>query len=239
MNFEKIIYRNSLIVVVFFLHINSFANVTREYNQQWFQYYNQFKLTNNIALLSDAGFRYKDEFRHKSQYLIRTALRYKINEKFSASIGLAHLGQYKNESINTYEIRPYQEILFKDIYRNIEINCRIRGEEQFFYDSRFKSNKNNLRARWLISSSIPLIKFANDMALNLSIGNEVFCNAKQNEIFNQNRVLVGPIIKINSNLNVSLIYNCQLSPIVGTDDFQEGQIVWVSIKNNVQLKNKN
>lgn len=225
-----------LFVGIIFLYNGVFALQTNKYNQQWFQYYNQVHFSNKINLVSDVGLRYKDEFKFKSQFITRTSLRFNINDNLFGSFGVAFSGQYKNEKVHTYELRPYQDIVLNKMCKKIEVNYRVRVEEQLFYDNNFNYNRFNFRTRFLITAVVPMLQFSNNKSLNLSIGNELFMNAKKNEFFNQNRILIGPVYKFKSTLNLSVIYNYQLSNNVDSDDYQEGQIIWVSVRHSIVKK---
>ncbi|MFO7880621.1 MAG: DUF2490 domain-containing protein [Bacteroidales bacterium] len=217
-------------------------------NQQWFQYYNQTKLNNNLTLLYDGSYRWKDRFQKKSQYLIRAAIGYNINSDIQISSGIAHLGFYFSDKLITVEFRPYQEILVKNKFNKIGMNHRYRIEERFFYPvdngEIQKLGTFNFRFRYAFMFSIPLFKLSKtktDKAFLLNIGDEIFINAGKevvNGIFDQNRIIVSPTFKLNESLSLSLTWNSQFASTQSQDIFNYTNVYWFQIKHNLKIGKK-
>ncbi|NJL75623.1 MAG: DUF2490 domain-containing protein [Saprospiraceae bacterium] len=70
---------------------------------QWFQYYNQTKLSEKWILSSDVGYRLRDRFKEKSQFLVRTGMGYNLKKTVRVNAGFALFGFYKDDEINRIE----------------------------------------------------------------------------------------------------------------------------------------
>src|SRR6187549_484809 len=76
-------------------------------NYQWVQYFNQFRFSKNVTLLSDVSFRTVDTFSELSQISLRTGLGYPITSSMSAATGIACFTTYgKNSQLGRIEFRP-------------------------------------------------------------------------------------------------------------------------------------
>lgn len=216
-------------------------NITRG-NQQWVQYYNQTKLAEKWSLLVDGGYRWKDDLIHRSQYLVRASGRYNLNDRLSVAAGFAHLGTYTDIEITSKEFRPYQEIVFTH-GEVLGLNHRFRVEQRFVqatvnHDQQF--DRFNWRFRYFLGISIPLLSSSKHPSRNLKlqVGDEIFINAGEDiiyNIFDQNRLLVGPAFQLNESLTFTLTYNGNFSALNLPSEYTFNHILWLGVRHKMDL----
>lgn len=211
-------------------------------NQQWVQYYNQTKISNKWSLLIDGGFRWKEDLLNRSQYIVRAAGGYSINKGVRVGAGMAHLGTYTDIEVTVAEFRPYQEVSLKHP-GNLGLSQRLRIEQRFIkatanHDQQFK--RFNWRFRYFIGIAIPIVRFSghSDRSLKLQIGDEIFLNAGKDiiyNIFDQNRLLIGPSFQLNESLTFAFTYNGKFSSLNLPSKYTYNHILWLSIRQNIDL----
>jgi hypothetical protein len=214
-------------------------------NQQWFQYYNQAKLGNKWTLFSDLGYRWKDGFHENSQYIIRTAIGYSIHPSLRISLGVAHLGSYIAKKASIFEFRPYQELALKNNFNEIELTNRFRVEERFFnfdYNGEIQLPSDfNFRFRYSIMMGIPLFRLSKEKTNRiflLYIGDEIFINAGNtiaNNIFDQNRIIFSPSLKLNEQVTFSLTWNSQFASTSLQNTYKYTNVIWFQIKHKLGI----
>jgi len=216
-------------------------------NQQWVQYYAQLKLNGPWALLADGGYRWKDGFEASTQYIARMGVGYSVKPGVRLAAGLAHLGFYTNGALDRIEFRPYQEVLLKRKMASLSLTHRYRIEERFFnyVNSRSETpNSFNIRFRYSIMVAIPLFKLSkakDDKAVVLNIGNELFISAGQDivhNVFNQNRLIISPSLKMSDQFTVSFTWNHQFASTSTPGQYVQTTVMWLQLKHKLNLENK-
>lgn len=225
-----------------FLFLQNFCfaiNTNETNNQQWFQYYNQLKLKEKIYIPADFGIRYKNNFDDKTQSLIRVALKYS-NKNISYSFGLGNINYFDAEQIKKIEFRPHQELNMKKAFAKIELNHRIRTEQQIFSNSDMKFEEFTNRIRYRLMMTISILKFNQSAkTLDLILGDELFLIGKNSISSVQNRLLLGASLKLAKNLSVSVIYNRQNLTKLKSNYNRLDYIVWVGISHNLDFSKSN
>ncbi|MBV6639080.1 MAG: DUF2490 domain-containing protein, partial [Cyclobacteriaceae bacterium] len=117
---------------------------------------------------------------------------------------------------------------------------RFRLEERFFSSrDEFGTQSNfNLRYRYRFMASIPIITFKNEKKLLINIGDEILINSGKEiiyNIFDSNRLLIGPAIQINPKLNVSILYNHLFAQQNEVNAFSQTYILWFAVKHKISL----
>lgn len=208
-------------------------------NQQWIQDYIEAKLSTNWIWLADAGFRWKDAFNQRSQYLARTGLGYNLHSNIQMAAGAAVFGFYSNDTFSKFEFRPYQELIIRQNFEPVNIQHRFRSEERFFWKVEHGGvtgkSSFNFRFRYRFLITVPLLKLSilnSDKILMLNLGDEIYINAGDEIVFNvfdQNRVLIGPIFQFSENLKFSLLYNFQFGTSNGAGEYKHDDVLWLGI----------
>lgn len=182
-------------------------------NQLWGGYYSNIVLNEKWTINSDLQYRTKDWYEHPSQALIRSGLNYKINDKLSVTVGLAHFRFYMNDVVTRGEWRPWQEFGISDEYKKIKITHRFRVEERFNQKTDkihpIDSYGFNWRFRYKLDLQYQLLSIKDKKKFSLMLGNEIMINAGSEIIYNyfdQNRTSVGLMIELNKNFSLQPQY---------------------------------
>ena len=217
-------------------------------NQQWIHYYSQIDFNQKNRFGFDAGFRWKSEFSEPSQYIVRISYSRKLKSNFFIGTGLAHSGYFLNGIISSVELRPYQELLFLKKNNQSNFQLRYRLEERFYTDyNNAESNQHRfvLRNRLAFSYTFFLVKpfrKSENTTLLFFVGDELFINLKtSNDIlfFDQNRIMVGPILKFNQKLSMQFLYNFQFSPTASETTFKITHVYWLSFRHSFDFSKDN
>ena len=209
---------------------------------QWVQYYNQWQINSNWSLLSDASYRWKGGFQEKSQYLLRTGVGFKVRSQLRIGGGIAISRRFKRLA-STFEIRPYQELLYAHALRKWNISQRLRVEERFFQpvnsNTTQSSNDFNWRFRYQLSASIPLIQLSKtqpDKKFLIGFSNEIMFNAgtdKGNKPFDQNRLMISPTLAFNKQLSVSLTLMYLHRYDYTSESYRDNGVFWLQIRQQI------
>lgn len=237
------------IILIFFVGISTFTSAqsknVKKSSQRWIQYYNQSKIGNKWTWSTDGGFRWNTLLNNPSQYIVRTAFGYQLNNTMKISAGFAHLGFYTSEKLSKIEFRPYQEFAINNKYKNLVILHRFRVEERYFknvvHGDIQHGHTFNFRFRYQCMLNIKILKLSSanpDKALAINLGDEIFINAGKKIVYNtfdQNRFLIGPSISFSKNLSVGLTYNRQFSSANAANSYNHTDIMWLIIRHNLDL----
>ena len=186
-------------------------------DQVWFQYYNKSNFSEKWSLSTDMGYRLKEgSFVDVSQYFIRSGLGYQISPSFRVLLGGAIFKTHSSWDVRTIEYRPYQQLSSKHKFGKISFGNRFRIEQRFINntsDNSFSFNSYNFRFRYRFLFNIPLVTLSKkdpNKKLNLVIGDEIIFSTSKTEFFDfdaQNRILMGPSVKINKNNTFFVLIN--------------------------------
>lgn len=221
--FKKYLFHTRKIaVVLFFLSFFSHKSQAQEKNsvfdQTWFQYYNKAVFSEKWSLSTDVGYRLKEgSFVERSQYFVRTGLGYQMSSTVRFLLGTAMFNTHTSWDTEVVEFRPYQEVTSKHKFGRVGFGNRIRVEERFVNvrgDAEVAAVESfNFRFRYRFLFTIPLLNFSKtdvDKKINLVLGDELIASAGKSDFLDfsaQNRILVGPSVKINKHNTFSLLYN--------------------------------
>ncbi|HBH05552.1 MAG TPA: hypothetical protein DDX92_02985 [Flavobacteriales bacterium] len=242
MSLKRLIFFSLLTFSLSVLAIGQSNNLVIS-NFQWFQYYNQSRITDRWSLFVDGGFRWENGFEQRSQYIIRSAAGYSIRKNTRLSAGIAFLGGYSPEVWSRAELRPFQEFSTRHPVNSSKLTHRLRLEERFLHDviegNIQPYNTFLFRFRYLFMFNIPLVQnFRNspETKLFLLAGNEILLHLGENEIysvFDQNRILVGPGLQVSKKMKFTLLYNGMYGSKPLPYQYQYNNIVWVGIRHNM------
>jgi len=207
-------------------------------NQQWFQYYNQYKLNSKLILLTDVGYRFISNFKYRSKYLVRLGFGYQLTPDLRVAMKIAHLGGYKLGELNIQEFRSSQELLLKTKIPYGFLTQNFRVEERFFKPiNNGNVTKFNFRFRYQLMCSFSLLNFFHEQKkLLLSVGDEIFINSGKDIIYNvfdQNRILIGPTIVLGPTLSFQFIYNHQFKAKNTPQEYRQDYVYWLKIKHKI------
>jgi len=235
-----------LILVFVLLNSSIFSQdkIVTKGDQQWLQYYNQTKISERWLLLVDGGYRWSNGFTDRSQYLVRVAAGYEAGHGISVAAGFGHWGTYTGLDITASEFRPHQEVILKLGEGKLSINQRMRIEQRFIKstnNSSLEFDRFNWRFRYFLGLSIPVKEFSKPgMAISLIVADELFINAGKEivyNIFDHNRILVGPVFELNSSLSFNFLYQGQYRAFNLPHQYHYDHIFWFSIRHRMDLTN--
>lgn len=214
--------------------------ITQE-NQQWIHYYGQAKITETWTWTYDAGYRWKDQFDARSQYIIRTSASYKINDRISVAAGFANLGNYTANELTKMEFRPHQDLTIKDALGKVAISHRYRVEQRLFHPvtdgALGPQGEFSWRFRYAFSATFPVVKQEGTArGFYMTLGNELFLMAGRDityNIFDQNRVMISPTYQWSNNLSVALTYNNQFAGTTKAAAYKHVNVLWLQIRHRV------
>src|SRR5258708_5356953 len=101
--------KKNIVACILLIYSTFFCNAQKivlHDNQQWFQYYNQLKLSEKLTLYSDIGVRRIDNFNEWSQMLLRMGLGYSIAQNLQGITGIGCFTSYANSKLIKIEYRP-------------------------------------------------------------------------------------------------------------------------------------
>jgi hypothetical protein len=182
--------------------------------QSWFSLNNTIRLKNKFGLLADFHVRRNDFAAEPSFYLVRGGFNYWLKNNITFSLGYAHMWVSPGKpGYKTYadENRIYEQAQITSNIGKMIFLQRLRNEQRWqeilVNDLRTHQNKFSNRVRYLVSSTIPVVKNKNVPSLALS--NE-FCiqfgKAIVYNTFDQDRLFIGIKQKITRNLSFDIGY---------------------------------
>ena len=212
--------RRRYFIIIFLLSIlnNSVAQnaspVVVKDNMLWLGYYNSIILNPKWSINSDIQFRTKNELKDYSQALIRSDVSYKLKDRLTISVGLAHFRYFLTKEKTRGEWRPWQELKLTDKVGNCKLTHRLRVEQRF--NERVKNAEAtndyqfNFRFRYRFDLRYPILK-EKEAGNNwfVLIGNEVMINAGNiinYNYFDQDRLYTGINYEINKKVSLQLQY---------------------------------
>jgi len=217
-------------------------------NQQWLQYYLQLRLSEKWNVQGDAGYRWKESFSARNQYVLRVGGTYRATPALQVGGGMAYSGSYGDEGLEEVEFRPFQDISLKSDFRYFDLSQRFRMEERFYnpvVDGRISSpNDFNLRLRYALTANIPLLHFSEKRPaaqLSLQLGDEIFINAGKaivTDVFDKNRIVLGPSLQWSKSLTFAFTWSNQFASTAIPDTYRNTQVFWLQIKQQIDLGNK-
>jgi hypothetical protein len=184
-------------------------------NSVWLGYFNSTTIGKKWNVNTDIQYRGKEWLAKPSQFLVRSGLGYKLNDKVKLTLGAAHLRFYLTGVATRGEWRPWQELLINDALGKIRIAHRFRVEQRF--NQKVVANRPvddysfNWRFRYRIEATYPIIKNG-DKGISFVAGNEILINTGNNiryNYFDQDRLYAG----LNFEQNKRLTYQVEFMQI--------------------------
>ena len=207
-------------------------------NQQWFQYYTQTRTGERTMVYADAGARAVDGFSRWSQLLVRAGFGYSLGGSWQAVSGLAFFGFFDKGIWARDEWRLYQEVNRSDRFGRWSLQNRFRVEARSFRNRpdgpQGPGSSFNFRLRYRLQAQVPLTEVSakHNRRLLLSLADEVFINAGRNIVYNtfdNNRLVVGPVLQWGPDLQVGLLYNHQFGHRSLPGLYEDSDILWLTV----------
>jgi hypothetical protein len=212
------------IPLIFLFMLDLPANAQQEkhyqhFEQFWFQYFNQTRITEKWGLWFDMGYRTKDNFTEgTSTLLARIGAIYYLNKHTRLMGGYAFFNAYPleiNIDIAQPEHRLWQQVQFQKEFHKLTLTNTVRFEQRWrkkiIAPDRYDNEYNfNYRLRFGINLQYPLLRKKLEKGdLSLVAGDEVMLNFGKQIVYNyldQNRIWAGARYYFNSNNNLMVVY---------------------------------
>jgi hypothetical protein len=175
------------------------AKEITEQTQFWWSLNSTTRLSDRFGAIGDVHVRRTDFVRDPSFYFLRLGAHYWVTEKFTVSLGYAHMWQAPScEGCETWsnENRVYEQAQYATMLGRTRVLHRVRSEQRFRQvvenDALTGETAFSDRVRFLASFTIPVSQDASGLALVLSdevllqFGAGIVVNT-----FDQNRLFAG------------------------------------------------
>jgi hypothetical protein len=193
--------------------------IYQHYEQIWFQYFNQSRISDKWGLWFDVGYRTKDDLiKGTSTLLARVGAIYYLNKNTRLMGGYAFFNAYPLEAnidVAQPEHRLWQQLQFQTNYPKLTMTNTIRFEQRWrqkiIAPDRLGDEFNfNYRLRFGINLQYPLRTGKNGNGdLSLVMGDEVMLNFGKQVVYNyldQNRLFGGFRYYFNPGNSLVMLY---------------------------------
>ncbi|HSF44692.1 MAG TPA: DUF2490 domain-containing protein [Chitinophagaceae bacterium] len=223
--------------------------IYQHYEQIWFQYFNQTRISEKWGLWFDAGYRTKDDLvKGTSTLLARVGAIYYLNQGTRLMGGYAFFNAYPLEDtikIAQPEHRLWQQVQFQVEHPKLTMTNSIRFEQRWRqkivapdkYDNAFNFN---YRLRFGINLQYPLRHKKNEKGdLSLVFGDEVMLNFGQQIVYNyldQNRLFGGFKYYFNPDNSLVMLYMNSYSQTNVRALYRVFNVVRLSYLHNINVR---
>lgn len=229
-------HHTKYVAILFFYQLVFLLHAQQGTNFYWGQYYLKKDISKQLTYQFDGGFRWRSSFNQPSQYILRTNVLLKFNNRWSTGAGIAQLGFRNGDSWYRYEWRPYAELSHQSKYSQFSVEHRWRTELRLFRDQPviptddpLLSHKLRHRYRLMLLIPLPIEQW------QMQIGDEVFVHTGKTAngfSFNQNRLLIGPKYTFSDQLNISFLFNFQTTGL-GNNQHKNDYVCWLGINHRL------
>lgn len=223
---------------------------TQTFQQAWLGYFNQTRFSNKWALWTDVHLRTKEDFfNHLSQFLIRPAITYYINDSLRLCAGYVYARYYpadNHSKITQPEHRIWQQVQWRIKYAHNKITQGIRLEER--YKRKIENDSTladgyyfNYRLRYNFLWQVPLSAQIKKGTWSFILNNEVFFNFGKQIVYNyfdQNRFFAGFSFNTNASDNVQFGYMNVFQQLAAGNRYRSINVARVFYFHNLDLRKK-
>ena len=211
--------------------------------QAWFRYYNQTQLSEKYALHVEVDERRILNPSQQFQFFTHIHLHHRVNPWLDIAAGFNFnvANSAVKPSLAVPEFRPWQEAtLTKQFQKELKFQFRYRLDERFIHNNNkevlMDGYRFNLRHRFRIQFSKPILEFNNNRTLTLKLSDEVMLNSGDvPRLFDQNRLFASLEIKFNNHWSFESGYLNIIQPI--TDDvFYDRHVIRSTLHHRIGFK---
>ena len=216
-------FRKLLFILLLFTFVN--ANGQKNIINQslvWYSYFQTLQFNDELSLHSEIVERRFTNPDVQHQFLIRTHLHRQLGKSgWEGSVGMCLFFQNPNNpeaavKLTVPELRPHIQMTYKQLLKNITLEHRYRLEARFFHNTNLPKTEledgydfGNLRFRYRLQATIPIVKLGIDKALKLKVADEIYANIGSKigiNVFDQNRIYIGANVDVLANVAVEIGY---------------------------------
>ena len=241
--------RKIILNLCLFFVLPSQAQTEKKIDNQtilWSRYYNQLTLNDKWSLHTEFENRLFLNPVTENLFVIRTQIRYKLNEQaeLGTGIGFYPVATQDPENISDFiipEYRAQQDIIWKNTIGKILLNQRFQIDERFIRNASktglLPGTTFNWRFRFRIQAEYDLWK-KNSRYLKTIVYEEILLNAGKSIVkntFDQNRVYAALQYGINPKIAIELGYLNSFQQRSSGIDFYNRDIIRLSIFHKLKL----
>ncbi len=214
----------------------------------WNSYFNTLQLSSKWSVTSDISERFFLDNGNQFQFFLRSMANVNLGQNWTAGAGFAYIKSRTFDPASTStlgvpELRPYQELSYRQKLDKITLSHRYRIEERYLRkiasDKLTDGYNFNFRFRYQLALDYNLYKSKdNTRSLNFRAADEIMINAGKNivnNMFDQNRVTVGFNYQPIKNLNLQLDYMYTFQQRSSGNQFNHADIVRLQIFQRIKL----
>lgn len=214
----------------------------------WNSYFNTLQLSSKWSITSDISERFFLDNGKQYQFFLRSMANYNLGQNWTAGAGFAYIKSRTFDPASTStlavpELRPFQELSYKQKFDKITLSHRYRIEERYFRktasDKLIDGYNFNFRFRYQFAFDYNLYKSKdNTQSLNLRATDEIMLNAGKNivnNMFDQNRITIGLNYQPLKNLNLQLDYMYGFQERSSGSQFNHADVIRLQIFQRIKL----
>lgn len=177
----------------------------------WAAWFNTYKFTDQVGLISDVQLRSRDEWAGPRNLLIRPGLSWYFAPGQSLTLGYAYVGTFNPDAPDAVEHRIWQQYLSTYKIDRLRVSQRLRLEERFIGRPN-ATDVQSTRFRWFSRMVLPLDGSANWVSGPfVALQNEAFINLSNRDdlngkFFDQNRAYLAFGWRLNPTTDVEIGY---------------------------------
>ena len=236
--------KKSIIILLCFISIASFAQQANQFNS-WWSYGGNHQLSDKWSVHTLYSHRRNDFANYLQQSLVRVGLNYHVDKNLILTGGGDWLITYpygeQPIAKTTTVYRTFEQLTLKNKVNRFYFKHRYKAEQQ--YIEKNNEHKTFHRFRYRFTASIPLNKKTMEAkTLFLNVFDELFINYGKNignYYFNQNWAYAGLGYKINKATTVQLGYMNQYFPKPDGIRVENNHTLMVSLNYNLNFRKNN
>ena len=211
----------TILFAFFYINVNAQKNITNQ-SLVWYSYFQTVQFNDKLSVHNEISERYFINPNAQHEFLICTSLHRQLGKSgWDASVGMCLYflnpnTPYATTILTIPELRPQIQIAYKQQLKYISLEHRYRLEARFFHNTNLAKtdledgyNFGNLRVRYRLQATIPIVKMGIDKALKLKVADEIQANIGSKigiNVFDQNDFFVAANVDVLPNFAVELGY---------------------------------
>ena len=221
------------------------------YNQLWYAYNNNTRLTDRWGIWMDIQNKDKSEFVHNFDVKENTLGGiYYLKNKMKLTGAFTYIQSYPNDKLPDFyapEYRPWQMVQWKNNLQNTSFSHWVRLEERFktktINGNQLTNNFDfSYRLRYNVFIEKPLtVKKHEKGAISLSIAEEIYLNYGKTIVYNtfdQNRIFGGLLYYFNTHDWLQFGYTNVIQHLSSKDKYKSIDAIKLTFFNNLDFRKK-
>lgn len=255
MNFATNFIKTYFAIIVVLLNLisyNTFAqSTTKKVTTRplaWYNYLNILQLSPKATITTQVGERQFLDNGHHYQIVAWSKFNYSLGSNWDAGIAFAYVtsktfNPASTSSLSVPELRPFEELNYKQKISRINIVHRYRLEERYIRktenDKLIDGYNFNFRFRYQLTFEYNLYKSKdNNRAFSIRAGDEIILNAGKtitHNVFDQNRIFASLYYQPSKHVAMELGYMNAFQERSSGMDYYKSNIYRLSVFHTIRL----